>query len=259
MPRFEAAFSEAENAIAEIKESVALIDTRQNIHMNAQQVFRFEGRDAYTESIMDEFFGANAAPDAIYRGLYIQLGSIFELFIKKCIEAVVRGHEQDAKFYEDIPEVIRNYNFLYSGHSLATIHEPVSGRNINFDEVVRKLGTCFVGNTEFALNIECFTLFIGNCKSSRVTKLMDSVNIKGKFWTDVGKQKKIQTYFDNTKAKETENDIVNYLDDYIETRNKIVHNGEGSKTITQNDVLNSSEFFLALNNSISNHMENVAF
>lgn len=248
--------AEAEGAIAEITDSAKLVTTRQQIMAAGQQVFRFEDRSAITKRIMDDFFATKTiSTDTIYRGLFVQLGSVFELFVRKTMEAIVEIYSQRAVTYEQIPEIIREWNFAYSGRALNTIHEGVSGRRINYGEIARKLGTCVQGNKNFELNKNCFTIFVGNCTSSRVSKLLKSVNVRGNFWIEVAKQEVLKSHFKGGGAKEIEKIMKQKLDDYVNDRNGIVHRGELYKTITENDIEECSGFVSALTKSMSDHLE----
>ena len=248
--------AEAEGAITEITDSANLVTTRQQIMAGARQVFRFEDRSAITKRIMIDFFATKTiSTDTIYRGLFVQLGSVFELFVRKTVEAILEVYSQRADTYEQIPEIIRKRNFSYSGRALNTIHEGVSGRRINYDEISRKLGTCVQGNKNFELNKNCFTIFIGNCTSSQVSKLLTAVNVRGNFWTEVAKQKVLKSHFKGGAAKEIEKITKQKLDNYVNIRNGIVHRGELFKTIMENDIDEYSGFFFALTKSISDHLE----
>ena len=242
--------------IVEIKDSVSLIDARQQVLTNARLVFQFSHRTPQSKKVMDDFFATKSvATDTIFRGLFIQLGSVFELFVRRSVEMVVETHAKIAAVYDDLPEKIRSRNLMYSGKALATIHEGISGRRISYDDVSRKLGTCHKGNRHFELNTKCFTLFVGNCTSSRVSELMGSVDVRGEFWLEMGKRKELRDHLGSRETKETQKITTDKLDEYILRRNGIVRRGEYFKTITANDIISYSEFFLAVTKAISVYLK----
>ena len=150
MALFSDAFTDVEAAIGEIKDSIALITTRQQILRNAQEVFRMEGRRVDIKSIMDSFFNTKTtSTDTLFRGLYIQLGSIFELFIRRCMEASLQEQSKRAKTFEELPEGLRINNLVFSGRALAASGDKISGKKIDFEEISRKLGTCISSNEDF--------------------------------------------------------------------------------------------------------------
>ncbi len=256
MAPFSDAFAEVEAAIGEIKDSIALISTRQQILRNAQEVFRMEGRRVEIKSIMDSFFDTRTtSTDTLFRGLYIQLGSIFELFIRRCMEASLQEQSKRAKTFEELPESLRNNNLVFSGQALAAGSDKISGKKIDFEEISRKLGTCISSNENFELNVNCFTLFIGNCTSYRVSKLMRSVSVKGDIWDNLGREKNLQNHLGSKATRETTKLAREKLDEYIETRNGIVHRGEYFKTITENQMIDNSNFFIALTKALAKYLE----
>lgn len=258
MAQFSRISAEAEAAIAEIHDAVLLITTRQQILANALQLFNYENQNSYTKSVRERFFATKKiSADSIYRGLFIQLGSVFEHFVRRCMEEVLDVYIKKAEKFEDLPESIISKNMFYSGIALQTIHEGISGRRLNYEEIARKLGTCFKGNEKFEINKNCFTLFIGNCTSKHVKDLFSSVNVNGHIWAEIGKQKFLQTYFGTRGAKETEKLTISALDEYIRIRNGIVHRGELYKTVTENDTIERSNFFVALCRSISGYLSSI--
>lgn len=258
MTQYSKISAEAEGAIAEIHDSVLLITTRQEILANALRLFNYENQNSYTKSVRKRFFATNViSADSIYRGLFIQLGSIFEHFVRRCMVEVLDVCIRKAKKYEDLPESIKNKNIFYSGRALQTIHGGISGRRVSYEEITRKLGTCFNGNEEFEINKSCFTLFIGNCTTKHVKDLLASVNVNANIWAEISKGKFLRTHFRGSGAKETEKLTISTLDEYIRIRNGIVHRGELYTTVTENDIKERSAFFVALCQSMSGYLGSI--
>lgn len=171
------------------------------------------------------------------------------------MEASLQEQSKRAKTFEELPEGLRINNLVFSGRALAASGDKISGKKIDFEEISRKLGTCISSNEDFELNVDCFTLFIGNCTSYRVSELMRSVSVKGNIWDNLGRQKDLQDHLRSKATRETAKLARDKLDEYIETRNGIVHRGEYFKTITENQMIDNSDFFIALTKTLAKYLE----
>ena len=84
---------------------------------------------------------------------------------------------------------------------------------------------------------------------------MRSVSVKGDIWDNLGRQKDLQDHLRSKATRETAKLARDKLDEYIETRNGIVHRGEYFKTITENQMIDNSDFFIALTKTLAKYLE----
>ncbi len=243
MSGFSDAAVEAKRLLDDIVANLELITTRQRLHASASEVISWEGISSEAKQVLADFFSAKTtSPDTLYRGLYVQFGSVLEAHIKKCTEEAATLAAERAETYDDLPDEIRRTNLVNSGRALQTLNRGIPGREINYDEISRKLGTCTPGNSNFELNISCFSLFIGNCTSLRVAELLEEIGVPGDVWQELAKSRVLRAHFKSTQTNETQKLAIGALDEYVRIRNGIMHTGEAAKTVTENELLDSANY-----------------
>lgn len=247
--------SRIQSEFDELMDSVELVISRRQIRNHAQATLRFDALDDFSKSLVRRFVGATPAEAPIFRGLYVHIGTVFEHFVRLCVERVVERQIALAEKFDDLPEALRNRHLHLCGRVLQTVYEGVSGRQVNYKEIVRRLGTCVDGNEGFQLNKECFTLFVGNCTSQRVVEMLSSAGVSSDVWDAAGRYPDLRKHFGGAGVRETSKLAKLKLDNYIRDRNGIVHRGELYRSVVDNELQETIHFFGSLCSAISVHLE----
>lgn len=242
----------AENALSEIVTAATFArQAKKLIVDHPKESIRIETEDAEVKAIIDEAFKARREfeEDTVFRGLYIQIGGIFEEFLRNImVFALTRLEDQTPKYLE-LPEKVRNQNIYITGRAFCQIYEGISGRKIDFEELAKNIGGCFVGNGDFKLNKHAFTLFVGNCTPDHIEKLLESVGI-GDIWNRLAKDKGIRAALGTAKTTETRKEILETISTYVKTRNGITHRGELSRSIDYGELIDLARFYESLANGL---------
>lgn len=257
MVGFSKAFEELDRVIQEVRLATELVGITNDALAHADEVFCFDRyRPEITQLVQDLLSKRKSNPETLYRGVFIQLGSAFELFVRQCIEGAVERHSKNTQIFDELPKKIADSNFFYTGLALSKINEGVSGRKIDFFEIAKRVGTCYPGNKDFRLNTYAFTLFVGNCTSSNIDHLFDRVGITN-IWDKIAKDLELRRHFKSKGTRETAKLTRDKLNEYIRVRNGLVHRGEYFKTITQNEVREYTDFFLVFPKALSIELESL--
>ena len=250
--------SRIQSEFDELGDSVDLVISRRQIRNHAQETLRLDAIDSFSKTLVRRFVEANPASEApIFRGLYVHVGTVFEHFVRLCVERIVEVQIAQARKFDDLPEALRNRHLHLCGRALQTVYEGVSGRRINYKEIVRRLGTCIEGNEGFEIYKECFTLFLGNCTSQRVSEMLSSAGATNNVWDGAGRHPGLRNHFGGSGVRETSKLARQKLDNYIRVRNGIVHRGELYRSVVDNELRETIVFFGSLCNAISVHLESL--
>ena len=256
MPAFDRIASIVQSEFDELGGSVELITSRRRVRSHAQATLRFDCDDGYTRELVSRFVNAKAASEApIFRGLYVHIGTVFEHFVRLCVERVIEVHIAQATRFDDLPKTLRDRHLHLCGRALQTVYEGISGRRVNYQEIARRLGTCVEGSDTFELNKECFTLFLGNCTSRRVADMLGSAGVAGNVWDEAGRDAELKKHFGGSGVRETSKLASQKLDEYIRVRNGIVHRGELYRSVVDSELQDTIVFFRLLCRAISEHLD----
>lgn len=247
MSSFETALSVAKASIDEIlagsRFASVSIDV---IHKYGSEVFDIQRYRVELKSLIEQARKIDTSGvDAIQRGLYIQIGSVFETFFKAYAETVI-VRQESATRYELLPIALRKSNVYYTGRVFTKIHEGVSGRLVDFDMYSRNIGTCLPQSEKFKINAEAFTMFVGNCTPDIIDKLMKDCGFTGFTWDEVAKGGNLATLLKESSHRKAGKLARDKVANYLERRNALVHQGAQHQTVSTSDVTETGTFFLAL-------------
>ena len=233
----EAQIEEAE-ATARIRMAFSTI-----VVSNAHALFglftEHDKRNALTQALKDK----NTDSSMLHRGLIIQVNGIFENFVRSICEAVLVTKSRDAGSFFELEEQVRNE---YIHHS-ANIHTHakegnVRGSSYDFDRLKISLARCIMGKQDFEIRSEVFTLLMGNCTSSRLSRLFESLCLTGPFDNRIGNHPGLKKVANERSKRKVAKFAKKTLDEQINLRNEIAH-WDLTKTVTLTELQFSVRFF----------------
>lgn len=222
---FSAAQKKAQAAIEDLRGACLLAEMSESlVKQYAKQVFHFDRYERDTKEIVKSALAHRSADSVwVYRGLFVQTCTIFEEFIRDTLESYVSAVQNLYKNYDTLPKDIRNNHIAMTGRVFSRINEGINGRTVNYDNIAKVIGTCYIGSESYSLNNIVFSVFVTNCTTSVVEKFLKKAGYEGDIWSEVAKGKEIQKILGTKAAKETEKQLIEYVDKAIATRNNIVH------------------------------------
>ncbi|MEN5169596.1 hypothetical protein ABE444_08530 [Brevundimonas pondensis] len=189
----------------------------------------------------------SAAPDAAYRGLFVEVNSTFERGVKSIAEAVLLDRQSKVRRFSDLDTDFRNRHSVFSAKVLAKLHDnSIHGAKYDFATLQRNLGSCLTDAEPVRLNTDVFTIFIGNCTPERLESLFQNLGLPPPFDEDLGKTPALKKWSGKGGAKEAATAAQTALEEQIERRNDIVHGVIGGQRIEANELERAAELTVAL-------------
>ncbi|WP_417495684.1 hypothetical protein [Maricaulis sp.] len=186
-------------------------------------------------------------PVPMYRGLYVQLISLFERSVASAIIAHVQRIDKTSTRFSDLPEPFRNQYIRSSGGLLGYYGQgSVDGVSFDFDNLLGGLSASFGDGEKKRLVGEVFTTRLGNVTPDRLIRLFEALSLPEPFSDAFGKLAPIQSWTGTRKAREAANESRKRLSAGIERRNQIVHGAIGEAVIEVSDVEQTGEMVFAL-------------
>ena len=124
------------------------------------------------------------------------------------------------------------------------------GAEISFPAVMKNIGSCLDGSSEFLLNVDAFTLYIGNCTPDRLEKHFRDLALSEPFSDALGRQPVLKSWAQGAGGRETLNRAKEKLSGYIKDRNAIVHGNGNARAVVLADVEEVAAFFSALTSAL---------
>lgn len=225
MSGFSAAQKKAQAAIEDLRGACLLAEMSESlVKQYARQVFHFDRYEREIKEIVRSALSHRAADSVwVYRGLFVQTCTIFEEFIRDTLESYVSAVQKMHRNYDTLPKDIRNNHIAMTGRVFSRINEGINGRIVDYNTIAKTVGTCYLGSESYTLNNVVFSVFVANCTTSAVEQFLKKAGYGGDIWSEIAKGKEIQKVLGTKAAKETEKQLMEYVDKAIATRNSIVH------------------------------------
>lgn len=198
----------------------------------------------------------NTDTSILFRGLIVQMISIFENFIQSLCEAVVEKKSIDAGNYNSLDETIRK-EYIYRSAIILTHlkKERVNRRKYDFSTLQINLANCILDTNDFKIQSEVFTFLMGNCRSSRLVELFKSLSLQDPFDASLGKHSELRKCTNERSNRKVAEFAKSTLDEHIDLRNSIAH-GNLTKSVSKADFENCAKFFKALISALSQKISN---
>ena len=192
----------------------------------------------------------------LFRGLIVQMISVFENFIQSSCEAVVEKKSTDAGNYYSLDETIRKEHICHSARILTHLKKGhVNRRKYDFPTLQVNLAKCILDTKDFKVQSEVFTFLMGNCRSSRLVDLFKSLSLSDPFDDLLGKHSELKKCTNERSNRKVAEFAKSTLDEHIDLRNSIAH-GNLTKSVSKTDFENCAKFFKALISALSQKISN---
>jgi hypothetical protein len=236
---------EFDAALDDLQVSLEFADASSKLRPRLGEFLNRAVMRAEANALVDRFFKhAAAEPTPFYRGIVIILGGAFEQFIRGLLHDAVLSVRRSVKKYDALGEHIKKENMRRTGQALDSIFEPLDHFDFDYYELCKNIGTCIPGSEEFMLNANVFSIYVSNLTPEHLTKAVARLGVSLN-WDDVGGDAGLQELLGGSGARETANDVQDYLKEFIKNRNKLAHTGSGL-TFTSEEVEEFLKFFRLL-------------
>ena len=181
----------------------------------------------------------------LFRGLLVQVNGVFENFVRSLCVAIVEKKCADAGTYNGLDERIRTEHIVHSARILTHLKAGnVHGNRYDFGTLQTNLAKCMLDINDYRVQPDVFTLFMGNCTSSRLTELFKSLSLSDPFDDELGKHTTLRKWAKDQSSRRVAKVAKSTLDEQIAIRNDIAH-GNLTKAVSQTEFEFSVNFFLA--------------
>lgn len=189
--------------------------------------------------------------NALLRGLFIQSVSIYEDFIRKLVSYVVTKITNSGESYRDLNLKLQNHFISTSGKVLSYYGSgTVNGVKYDFNNLTDSLVSCLSHQKDYYIDPRVFTILLGNCNSTRLSKLFDILNVSNDIFEDINLDPHLRIYLKETRKSQVIELCKNELDNFINMRNDIAH-GYLTRSVSVDELKNSIEFFQTFIKAIS--------
>lgn len=240
MSAFTFAKRKAHAALSQISDAKNFADVASEVILKRhKEIFLLDRYDPYIKTVAQRALQSRI-PDLgmIYNGLFIQSCAAFEDFMRDFIEMIGLCSQNKYENYDDLPEPLKTRNVIATGKLLSNYGDKPKGRPIDFNIIIKSIGTCIEGSKSYQLNAEAFSSSIKNCSSEALRNYFSYVGFSGNIWDKVSKRKNIKRIFKSKGTRETRKLLFEKIDEIVGERNKIAH--------SVGRYLNSGELDIAL-------------
>lgn len=205
------------------------------------------GYDASVRARLTEAARLKATPPAaLYRGLFIQVNSIFESYVRDLSSIVAEVIASKVTKYSELPDNFRLQHIHLSGQVLQHMKTgTLAGQKFDFGRLTNALGQCFSDSKEFSIMPEVFTLMMGNVTPDRLEKLFEKIGLPEPFNPGVGRSEAIKKVFGEARQASAARLAKEKLNEVVGVRNTLVH-GDLSATVEQSDLDEAINFLVAM-------------
>jgi hypothetical protein len=188
----------------------------------------------------------------LYRGLLVQICSVFGYFCRKTIENLVVEIAKNTSGFENLPYRLVASNFVHTGLYFQKNRDGyLNGtKKLYFEKLAAGLYSCRNSDQAVALNAEMFTEYLGNCTSEQLKSRFADMGLDDPVGDRVGANSELRNYFGGGGARSVSSSAKEALDALLERRNSIVHSSTISETVTIDEVEQGIAFIRALSGGI---------
>ena len=242
-------------AEAQVDEAVATARIRHAyitiVVSNAQTLYDAFTEESQRQALSKALLDKNTDASMLHRGLVVQIYGVFENFIRSVCEAVVNEKVRNAQSFFELEERVQREYLHQSAVVLTHARKGnVGGRSYDFEGLKKSLGACLTGKRSFEVKAEIFTLLMGNCTSTRLSKLFEALCLTDPFDDRIGEHPKLKRFSKEKAKRKVANFAKRTLDEQVSLRNDVAH-GNLTKTISLGEVEYAVSFFREYMSAIS--------
>ena len=179
--------------------------------------------------------------DDIGAALLVQAFASFEWFTRSALTASVNYLNTHTNAFDDLPSAVSRWNTILSGRALASQAEAPRHLQVNTDTYCIRLGGCYPTSTSFELNADAFALFLPVLDAGTLLQALKRLGFDLK-WDNIGRSQEIRTLFGVNSVRKAGKAAEARLDQLADMRNMVAHHGEGTRTVSLDELDESLNF-----------------
>ena len=226
MSKLDDAKSVADSYLSEVDATIEIRQAYNSIVIGMSGTLMGVYKDSkYHQNVIKEALRYKTVdPSTLYRPLVVQVHGVFEHYIRSIVDAVIEDRFESMASYNDLEEGFRKEHINYAARVLVHWKEGnVMGLPYPFEVLLHNIGAGLSGASNYKLNSEIFTKFMGNPTPARLEKLFRSLSLPEPFSDDLGQNTGLRDHFgDKTKGRVAVR-AKEKLERQVDFRNDIVH------------------------------------
>lgn len=220
--------------LEQIRATLAFLDKASAAKLSAPAVINWGGPPSEVDAVRELIASQSYPRQLLWNACYISSVAAFEEFVASALGAAMVGKAEHVQTFGDLGDGFSRLHMRATGSLLRRAdNPPAQYRGLSFDDVCKKLGTCYPESTVFKLNTEAVCLEMDLLTLDRPVKLLMGLDfIAG--WDDLGDVQALQKVFNlEGKTRDTSKALREYLAAMSEQRHRIAHTGSASDVSLQ--------------------------
>jgi hypothetical protein len=210
---------------------------RNSHNLRKQGAFLYTAQsNAFQKQLLTTFLGQKSfTSEETNRALYALTCATLEGFVRDLVKIAAKEVSATFTRYDDVPETFKIRNLILSGRTLSQVADHPDHWAIDYSKLVASLGNCVPGSQTVSIASEVFGLFVSQITPAKLQETLEWVGISIR-WGDLAKHRRLKTLLPGLNTSKEVQEALALL---IRNRNKIVHKGDGSPSISDLDLSNA--------------------
>lgn len=173
--------------------------------------------------------------------IVLYLGGRFEFFIKTIFEELSLNIALKCKKFDYLPKEFKENLITQTSEvikSPAKYGHGDNGRNT----FITNLSNNINGHEITDINVKCLSITSENMRPQILSDLFNRIGAK-EIWTKLGHQAKLQSFFETADSSKAQKDATNFLNDFMDIRNKVAHPSGSFQWPDTKTVFNQIDYF----------------
>jgi hypothetical protein len=249
-PLFKAALAKADGDLGEIVALTSFLGSTMKVVAESGGIAAYVGQDATLRRVIADFRKDKIDDlNVLYQGLYIQVFSTYEAFVRNLIAEFVDEVARRDKTLANLAlrEGFVDRHTYQTGVALQQLVSKRANVALDYGKLAENLASVSANSALITLNAVAFTLQLNALNAEGLQRALKRIGVNEKsLWTDLAKEPKLQTHYNSQKTKEVAKRLQGDLNEIVKRRNHIAHKGDAIQAISEADVRELIRFFGAL-------------
>lgn len=226
----------------------------------------FAGYSSFSEKTIDDDFVKNAENLHGYAAknhayivflsgtLVLFLAGRFEAFVRNSFEELCINVSSEATYFHDLPKEMCENLITFTAEVASSPRKYGHGEQ-GVKAFIKTLAENLTdGNKLSNINHSCLSITNENMRPQILADLFKRIGVKN-IWDTIGEQAKLKVFFEAHDSKESRSKAEKYLNEFMETRNKIAHPSASFNWPEIDKVKNYVEFLKILSTVLIDTIE----
>ena len=233
-------FHDALNGINKQAEFFALAI---KLRMRSANVFFIDQLNDEDKPLVSKFrAGVPANGSLTFEALYASICFHFEEFIREAHRVIVEDINALYSRVDDVfPSLFQNH-VTATGEILARHQRDARAAKVDVNMYARNVGGCVPQSATYKLNSDAFTFYLHGVSTSEIENVFNKIGMKID-WDAFGRNNDLKAFFGGGGVREVRKQIVNFIDEFVSNRNRLVHRGGGCPQISEAEIVSAVSFF----------------